>query len=47
MQRYCVTLEYVGDKFHGWQKQRDRVSVQEVVESSLKKISNTNTQVFF
>ncbi len=45
MHRYSVTLEYVGDNFHGWQKQPDKVTVQEVVEKSIKNISNTKTEV--
>ena len=34
--RYKITLEYVGTKFSGWQKQKTNISVQETFERAAK-----------
>ena len=33
--RYFLELSYKGGRYHGWQKQRNALSVQEVIEQSL------------
>lgn len=40
MTRYAMAVEYDGGAFHGWQTQRDRTSVQQVLESALSKIAD-------
>ncbi len=36
--RYFLELSYNGTRFHGWQKQPNSISVQEIVETELSKI---------
>ena len=38
MNNYQLLIEYVGTNFVGWQFQKNGISVQEVIEKSLKKI---------
>ena len=35
MTRYAMAVEYDGSRFHGWQTQRDRVSVQATLEAAI------------
>jgi tRNA pseudouridine38-40 synthase len=39
MPRYRLTLEYDGTPFAGWQRQADALSVQQVVEEAIEKMS--------
>ena len=39
MPRYKISLEYVGTPFCGWQRQVDRLSVQQVLEEALERFS--------
>lgn len=43
--RYFIELGYNGKNYHGWQKQPDAISVQEVIESSISKILRTNIDI--
>ena len=36
---YHIILEYVGTKFVGWQMQKNGLSVQEILQKYLKKIT--------
>lgn len=45
MPRYKVLIEYDGTKFHGFQRQKDLISVQGLMESSLLKIAQENVTV--
>lgn len=43
MTRYFIELSYNGKDFHGWQRQPNSISVQEVLEDSISKLySNTH-----
>ncbi len=39
--RYFIELSYNGKAYHGWQRQPDAVTVQEVLETSISTILNT------
>jgi len=43
--RYALGVEYDGSKYHGWQKQKNAVSVQEKLEKALSKIANEPIEV--
>jgi tRNA pseudouridine38-40 synthase len=45
MPRYKLTIEYDGGGYAGWQKQQDRLSVQEAVETALAKFCGVQTEV--
>ena len=39
MNNYQILIEYIGTKFVGWQIQKNGISVQEVIQKALKKIT--------
>lgn len=41
VRRILLTLEYVGTRYCGWQKQENGLSVQEVLERALEKVEGT------
>ncbi len=43
--RYKITLEYDGSYFSGWQLQKDKVTVQGLLEKIFQKISKTSSRV--
>jgi tRNA pseudouridine38-40 synthase len=43
--RIKITIEYVGDGFSGWQKQRTAKSVQETVERAIEKVFDNRESV--
>jgi tRNA pseudouridine38-40 synthase len=43
--KYLLTIEYEGTAYHGWQIQKNGISVQELVEKALSKITKTKTTV--
>lgn len=43
--RYFIELSFNGKEYHGWQKQPDVVSIQEVLEYALSKLLNTNINI--
>lgn len=43
--RYKLTVEYNGKDYHGWQVQKNAITVQEVLESALCKIGIKTTTV--
>ncbi len=44
-QRYFIQLSFKGTHFHGWQKQENAQSVQELVEKSLSLLLHNNFEV--
>ena len=38
MPNYKLTIEYEGTNYHGWQRQKTKVTVQEIIERTLEKI---------
>jgi len=38
MPNYKLTIEYEGTDYHGWQRQKSKATVQEVIEKTLEKI---------
>lgn len=45
MPRYRITIEYHGSGFVGWQRQPNGFSVQEALESALKRLTGAYTRV--
>ena len=43
--RYFIELSYNGKNYHGWQKQPDVISVQEVLEDSLSKLLRIKVEI--
>ena len=41
----AVTLSYVGTNYHGWQIQKNAISVQEVFQKALYKILNESVDI--
>ncbi|MBK6436941.1 MAG: tRNA pseudouridine(38-40) synthase TruA [Rhodanobacteraceae bacterium] len=40
MTRYALAIEYDGSRFHGWQTQRDRASVQATLEAAIAQVAH-------
>ena len=45
MQRYKIQLEYIGTNLVGWQKQKNGLSVQEILENSLFKLTSEKRNI--
>ncbi|MBN2017653.1 MAG: tRNA pseudouridine(38-40) synthase TruA [Candidatus Cloacimonetes bacterium] len=45
MKKYLLQFSYDGHPFHGWQIQKDIISIQEVMEASLSQIFKSETQL--
>ncbi|MTI21950.1 tRNA pseudouridine(38-40) synthase TruA [Fulvivirga sp. RKSG066] len=43
--RYFFEIAYDGDSYHGWQRQKNAISVQQVVEEALSTISRENITI--
>ena len=43
MNNYLIKIEYDGTNYVGWQNQKNGISIQQVIESVLKKVLKTNT----
>lgn len=46
MPRYKLTIEYVGARYVGWQRQKNGYSVQEAIETALKGFIGEDVQIF-
>lgn len=44
-QTYAIGLEFVGTHYHGWQRQREVLCVQEVVEKAISTVANESIEV--
>ena len=43
--RYALGIEYDGKNYHGWQRQKNVISVQEKLEQALSKVANETVEV--
>ncbi len=43
--RYFIELSYHGKNYHGWQRQPDVISIQEVLENALSKLLKNKTNI--
>jgi tRNA pseudouridine38-40 synthase len=43
--KYLLLVEFEGTAYHGWQMQTNALSIQEVVEKALSRITNTKTTI--
>ncbi len=43
--KYKATIQYLGTGYHGWQKQKNNLTVQEVMESSLSRLAGESVKV--
>ncbi|MHB9124037.1 MAG: hypothetical protein ACYC7A_21395 [Thermoanaerobaculia bacterium] len=41
MQRFVLTLQYLGTRYSGWQRQTNAVAIQELVENALEAVCGT------
>ena len=46
MYNYKITIEYDGTNFVGWQRQDNGLSIQQLIEDSIYKLSNKKTIIF-
>jgi len=46
MKKYQILIEYVGTNFVGWQIQKNGVSVQEVIQKALKKLTKKKILIY-
>ncbi len=43
--RYALGIEYDGSRYHGWQRQKSVVSVQQTLEKALSKVADETVEV--
>ena len=43
--RYKLTIQYDGGGYHGWQRQKNGITVQEAMETALERIVRVPTVV--
>lgn len=41
----CLTLEYDGTRYHGWQRQKNALTLQEVVEAALERLTGERVRL--
>ncbi len=46
MYNYKITIEYDGTNFVGWQRQNNGISIQQLIEEAIQKLSSTKTTIF-
>ena len=45
MARYKINIEYDGTNLVGWQKQKNGISIQEIIENSLYKLTGEKIKI--
>lgn len=45
MRNIKITMEYDGSNYHGWQRQLDEISIQEVLETTISKLVGEDIQI--
>ena len=45
MMRYFIEISYNGDNYHGWQKQKNAITIQEILIESASKILADNNSI--
>lgn len=40
-----ITIEYDGTRYHGWQRQKDVITIQEVLENAISKITGEDIKI--
>jgi len=43
--RYCLTIEYQGTEYYGWQKQPDLPTIQGAIETAIEKFSGQHVEL--
>lgn len=46
MPRYLATVSYDGNRYFGFQKQNDQITIQGTIEEVISKVLNTNTTIY-
>lgn len=46
MKNIKLTIEYDGTRFSGWQKQINGISVEEIIDTEIKKLTNEGTKLY-
>ena len=46
MQTYQIIIEYDGNKFVGWQIQKNGISIQETIQKAFKKLTKKNIIIY-
>ena len=46
MKRVALLVQYNGSNYSGWQRQKNAITVQEILELALFKISHNNVKTF-
>ena len=47
MQNYKITIEYDGTDFVGWQRQENGISVQQLIEEAIAKLTSNKINCNF
>ncbi len=45
MANVCLTLQYVGTRYHGWQVQPNGITVQETLQNAIERVTGTRSAV--
>lgn len=46
MKKICLKISYRGSNYSGWQRQKNAISIQEVIENSIFKLSNFEVSLY-
>ena len=46
MKRVALLIQYDGSNYSGWQRQKNSITVQEILEKALLKVTNTVVKTF-